>query len=327
MIDAANLKWMRGLRLLVGKNGNGDVSPTTGLVVENLRIAFELTKTIYRTPNVATIRVYNLNQDHEQVIRKEFNDVILEGGYQTDRRLFFRGNIKYTSAYREGNDRIVEIQAGDGDKDFRNALVNFSLAAGHDDEATIRALMQSMQATTLGYVRGKNLKAKHGRGRVFSGSMRDVADLVAKHNEAHWSIQDGKFVMIPVEGVRPEEAVVVSAETGMLGAPEADEHGITIRMRFDPRVVPGSKLWLRNTDVKIKALKVHLHTSKKGHADPKLRTDPDGVYKVYSIHGKGDTRGTDWEIECKCVGLDQRIPPVKGTGTTTFDTDVEMEML
>jgi hypothetical protein len=327
VIDTRILKWMRSLRLLVGKNGNGDVSPTTGLVVENLRVDFDFTKTIYRTPNVATIRVYNLTQDHERTIRQEFNDVILEGGYQDDRRLFFRGNIKYTSAYREGNDRVVEIQAGDGDKDFRNALVNFSLAAGHDDEATVRALMRSMQATTLGHVRGKNLRAKHGRGRVFSGSMRDVADLVAAHNDAHWSIQDGKFVMIPVDGVRPEEAVVVSAATGLLGAPEVDDHGITIRMRFDPRVVPGSKLWLQNTDVKTKALKVHLHTSKKGHKEAKLRTDPDGIYKVYSVHGKGDTRGSDWEIECKCVGLDQRIPPVKGTGVSTFATDVEMEQL
>lgn len=307
-------KWLRTCQLLVGKNGNGDVSPSSGLLIEDLRIKWEFTKTIYRTPNVATIKIYNLNQEHESLMRDEFNDVILQGGYQGNTRLFFRGNIKYANFYREENDRVCELNCGDGDKDFHGALVNFSLAAGHDDEQTIRQLMTTMQATALGHVHGKKIRTKHGRGRVFSGNFREVMDEIAANNEAHWSIQDGKLIMVPVDSTLPNEAIMVSSETGLLGAPEVNDKGIGINMMFDPRVIPGSKIWLSNNEVKMKHLKANITGQKRKLHGPKqpVRLDKDGIYKVYAVHGNGDTRGTEWVSECKCVALDSPIPSAKG---------------
>ena len=116
-------KWLRTCRLLVGKDGDGNVSPSTGLSIDStitpeaqkagatagIRITFDITKTSYRTPNVATIKIYNLNQTHENMVMGEFNDVILMGGYQGSSRLFFRGNIKYANAFREGFVRVDVI--------------------------------------------------------------------------------------------------------------------------------------------------------------------------------------------------------------------------
>jgi hypothetical protein len=310
-------KWLRACQLLVGKDGDGNVTPATGLLIEGLRIVFDVTKTIYRTPNVATIKVYNLNNTSEGMILKEFNDVILQGGYVgggEPMRLFFRGSIAFGSAYRDDTSRICEINARDGDKDFQGALVNFTLAAGHTDEDAIRKVLESFRATMLGHVHGKNLRSKHGRARTFSGNARDVLDRIAGNNDAEWSIQNGLLTMVPVDSTLPTEAFELSSETGLLGTPEANDKGITMKVMFDPRIIPGSKVWLKNNEVKTKHLNAAITGQKRKLHGPNVpsRKDPDGIYKVYAVHAVGDTRGDDWHAELKCVALDSPIPSSKG---------------
>lgn len=321
-------KWLRTCQLLVGKDGDGNVSPSTGLLIDStltpeaqkagatagIRITFDLTQTIYRTPNVATIKIYNLNQDHENKVNGEFNDVILRGGYQGSTLTFFRGNIKYANSYRDGNDRIVELNCGDGDKDFLRATVNFPMSAGHTDADVIRKIVNDLQACDLGHVSGKHVFDKYSRGRSFSGMARDIFDRIAKTNNAHWSVQNGVFNMVPVDSTIPTTAIAVSSETGLLSAPEVNDKGIGIKMMFDPRIVPGGKLWLLNNEVKMKHLKAQLTGQKRKLHGPNrpVRTDPDGIYKVYAHHAVGDTRGSDWTSEVKCVALDSPIPSIKG---------------
>jgi hypothetical protein len=334
---AQSPKWLRSCQLFVGKDGDGNVSAANGLKIDTaitpdaqrdgatagLRITFECTKTIYRTPNVATIKIYNLNQTHENMINGEFNDVILQGGYQEDTRLFFRGNIKYCNAYRDNDDRIVELNCGDGDKDFHGALINFTLAAGHSDADAIHQLKTSFRAITLGHIAGKNLFKKHSRGRAFSGNARDILDRIADNNDAQWSIQDGILIMIPVDSTLPNEAIAVSSETGLKGAPEINNKGIRMKMMFDPRIIPGSKLWLLNNEMKMKHLKAQLTGQKRKLHGPHrpVRTDPDGIYKVYAVHITGDTRGPDWDSDVKCVALDSPIPSLKGLPQSSSPDD------
>jgi hypothetical protein len=323
-----NPKWLRSLQLLVGKDGDGDVSPATGLLIEHLRIQFDITKTIYRTPNVATIKVHNLNGVSEKKILKEYNDVILQGGYLGSGqkpRVFFRGNVVFGTGYRDGNSRICEILAKDGDKDFHGALVNFTLAAGHTDADAIHQLLTSFRATTLGRVHGKHLDTKHRRARTFSGNFRDVMDRIAGNNDGEWSIQNGLLTLVPVDSTLPSEAFVIDSETGLLGAPEANDKGITMKVLFDSRIIPGSKVWLKNNEVKTKHLKASVTGQQRKLKGPKIpaRLDKDGIYKVYAVHGTGDTRGEDWIAELKCVALDSPIPSIKGLPqSSTPDGDI-----
>lgn len=321
-------KWLRTCHVLIGKDGDGNVSPANGLLIEHLRVQFDITKTIYRTPNVATIKVFNLTGVSEKKITQEYNDIILQGGYVGEGqkpRLFFRGNVVWASGYRDDTARVCEILAKDGDKDFHGALVNFTLAAGHTDADAVRQLLTSFRATTLGHVHGKNLDVKHGRARTFSGNARDVLDDIAGNNDAEWSIQNGLLTMVPVDSTLPTEAFEISSETGLLGAPEANDKGITMKVKFDPRILPGSKVWLKNNEVKAKHLKAAITGQQRKLQGPKIpaRLDPDGIYKVYAVHATGDTRGDDWTAELKCVALDSPIPSIKGLPqSSTPDGDV-----
>jgi hypothetical protein len=301
------LQWKRACQVIIGNGSTGD-----GLSVEQpLRISFKITKTIGRTPNTCLLKLYNLSQDSEDRIKGEFDEVLINAGYAGHAALIFRGNIRHNVSYREGNDRIIEIDAGDGDKDFNQTIVNTTLAAGTSTSDLIAHVLGNFTSTIRGQIVVKD--KTRIRGRVISGMARDVLDDVARENTANWSIQDGKLHMIPTDSTLPTEAIVLTSETGLLGAPEVSDKGITTRCLLNPQIAVNGKVWLNNNSVKLRVRQQKLalpgaHKPMKKHAPHEIaRLDPDGVYKVFAIIHEGDTRGTKWETESHCVALSRVI--------------------
>lgn len=301
-------QWLRVAQLVVGKGGNG-------LMIENLRIQFEVVKTVDSKPNKALIKVFNLNQTHDAQIRTEYTDVFLNAGYEGALNLVFRGNITHVFHYKEGTDWITEIEAADGDKDYRNAVVNEVLAAGATNQDVVDRVMRSMPNTSKGYAEAS--KAGRTRGKVLVGNARDHLDKIAKQDGANWSIQDGTLQIVKTDSLLPNEAIVVNSATGMLGAPEINEDGITVKFLMNPKATVNGALQLDNNNIQMKGTKIG--ETKKGNQqtgervnssnfqDGKYtRLDPDGIYKMLKVTHKGDTRGKDWQTEAVCVAIDGR---------------------
>lgn len=308
-------QWKRKVQLVVGKVG-------TGVLVENLRIKFEVAKTIESAPNVAIIKVYNLHPDNEAKIKNEFDEVLLNAGYDGAMRLVFRGNIKHVYRYRDGNDYITEIEAGDGDKDFSKAVINETLAAGTTTGQLVdRAIgtFRGVGGTTKGHI--QVIDRARLRGKVVSGNTRDVLHDVARESGANWSIQDGQLVIVSTNDVLPGEAIVIRADTGMLGAPEINDKGIAVKCLLNSQIRVNGAIQLDNNSIKAKRQQAQTLATKreKQETNPPLgreneqlvRLDPDGVYKVLKLTHKGDNRGTDWVSEIECIGLDQPIPATR----------------
>lgn len=299
----------RFCQVVIGNSAQGQ-----GLVVEKLRIQFEITQSILRTPNTATIKIYNLSQEHAALIKGEFDEVLINAGYVGASKLIFAGNIRHSFAYGEGTDRIMELDCADGDADFRNTVVNAVIAAGTTHSQAIDKLAAKFTSTKMGHMvvaGGKRI-----RGKVMSGPARKFFDEIAATNDAHWSIQNGVLQIVPVDSTLPTDAIVISIATGMLGAPELDDKGIKVTCLLNPSIRPNGKIWLNNNDIKDAILRQR--AAKPGAAKPKkppkkkhlARTDPDGVYKCYKQVLKGDTRGTgkDWTSEVFSVALEKTIP-------------------
>jgi hypothetical protein len=287
---------------VIGKAGSG-------LLVENLRVQFEVSKTVESAPNVAVIKIFNLSPINEAKIKNEFDEVLLNAGYEGALRLVFRGNIKHVYRYRDKSDYITEIEAGDGDKDFRSATMNETLAAGTTNAQLVDRAVGSFK-TTGGTTKGAvqiNDRARL-RGKVISGNTRDVLHDVARESGANWSIQDGQLVIVKANGVLPDEAIVITADTGMLGAPEINDKGIAVKCLLNPQLRVNGAIKLDNNGIKAKRQKAQALGKKQEDQKEPVRLDPDGIYKVLKITHKGDTRGQDWVSEIECIGLDQPIP-------------------
>jgi hypothetical protein len=309
-MSASTLQWKRDCEVVIGKGSAGQ-----GLSVKDLRIEFEITKLNGRVPNTAMVKIYNLTQDNENRIKGEFDEILINAGYVGASLLVFRGNIRHTFAYREGNDHIMEIDAADGDKDLRKTVVNVTLAAGSTAAMLLDHVVGKFSTTKKGYAVVKD--RRRIRGRVVSGLASDVLDDIAAESDGHWSIQDGVLQIVPVDSTLPTEAIVLRSDTGLLGAPEIDDKGIKATCLLNPRLKVGGKVWLNNNDLKAKIAK-ELETKPgakpvktKKHRGVLARLDPDGIYKVYKLVHAGDTRSTEWSTQVFCVGLSKVIPAGK----------------
>ncbi len=305
----STLQWKREYEVLIGDSEKGNA-----LSVKELRVKFEIIKTIGSVPNTCQLKIYNLNPDHEGQVRGEFDEVIVNAGYKGHSLLIFAGSIRHVFRYRDGNDWVMQVDAADGDSDLRNTIVNTSFAAGTSTSQLIDHMVSKFKKTTKGHVTVK--ERQRIRGRVLTGMAKDVFDTIANESDAHWSIQDGVLVMVPVASTLPDEAIVIRSDTGMLGAPEITDKGVKFKTLLNPQLRVNGKVMLDNNDLKARIAKER--TEKPGaHHKPKavktlVRLDPDGVYKVYKLTHRGDTRGTEWESEGECVGLDKSIPAGKG---------------
>jgi hypothetical protein len=291
--------------VITGAGGNG-------LLVEDLRVTFEITKTILRSPNTADVKIYNLHPDNEAKIKGEFDEVLVNAGYKNAAQLLFRGNIRHTFRYRDGNDWITQIDAADGDRDFLHARMVVSLAGGSTTQDLIDHVVSSFETTKLGHFVVP--AAKRIRGAVYAGPTREVLDRLAATLGANWSIHNGALDIVSADSTLPTQAIVVNADTGMLGAPEIDDKGITIKCLLNPKIVPNGKIWLDNNDIQLRVRKEREQAPGANKPSPKkkqkeiARLDPDGVYKVYRVTHKGDTHGNEWTSEVHCVGLGKAIP-------------------
>jgi len=301
-------QWKRTASLIVGKGG-------TGISITGNRLSFEINKTVDPIPNTAVIRVYNLTPENELRIRDEFNDLILNGGYVDSPKLIFRGSIMYVSRYRDGVDRIVEIQAGDGDRDYHKATVQATLAAGTKNSQIIDRVLGSFTDTIRGAINIPEVARL--RGKVISGNSRDILDALAVQTGSHWSIQDGALQVISAADVKPGIAIVVNSETGMLGAPERNDKGIAVKTLLNPEIQINGAVKLDNNRIRkkvetAKALATPREKLEKSSASQvPVRLDPDGIYKVIRVKHTGDTRGNEWTTEAECIGLGQPIPEAR----------------
>ncbi|HKS94990.1 MAG TPA: hypothetical protein VJV74_02530 [Terriglobia bacterium] len=318
-------QWKRVCQAFFGSKTTGNA-----IMVEDLRISFEITKTIGSTPNQAKITVYNLSQSREleivgrigdlddEVLSSDIDEVIINAGYKDATQLLFRGNIKHAFRHREGNNHLMVIEAADGDKDIRQTTINVALKAGTTDDQLVDHVVSQFGTTKKGHVIVPD--RKRIRGQVFSGGAPEVLNALAKQVNGQWSIQDAHLQIVPVDSTLPNEAVVMRSDTGMLSAPEISDKGVKVRCLLNPRVIVNGKVQIDNNDLKQQILKQRTRApgakpKKKKGTKVLARLDPDGIYKVYKVIHKGDTRGTssgDWVTEAYCMALNKPIPAGRG---------------
>lgn len=312
------IQYLRVCEVQAGVPGQaGGLKLRDSAAAPTLRIQFEIIKTLRSKLNTMLLRVYNLSPDNIAKVKGEFEDVLVKAGYEGAVSDLFRGQIRKRSTYREDNDWITEIDAADGDRDAQTATVNLTLAAGTTTEQLVQKISASLKSTTVGHIVVKE-KARL-RGRVICGLATDLLDDMAIDNDAHWSFQDGRLDIVRADSTLPTEAIVITAATGMLGAPEVDDKGIKVKCLLNPRIRCNGKIQINNDDVKLKIAKERERQpgAKKPTKPSKAKKknlahlDPGGIYKVYKVVHKGDTRDRQWQSEVYAVALEKTIPAGK----------------
>lgn len=198
---------------------------------------FKVRQADVQTPNTAEIWVYNLSGQTAQNVINEFNSVTLQAGYVTGNYgIIFQGTIKqYKRGKESAIDSYLEIFAADGDLAYNHAQISTTLAAGTTLTDRYNALVKAHQDAQPGLSAApppqtsSSLGGVLPRGQVLYGMGADEVRDYNRASQTSWSIQNGVIQARPQGSYLPGEAVVLTAQTGLIGMPEATQQGINSR--------------------------------------------------------------------------------------------------
>jgi hypothetical protein len=287
-----------------------------GLDLSNMRIVFRTTAMDASAPPGAFIRVYNLSDATATTVQKEFQKVTLQAGYETGNYgIIFQGTIKQVKRGKESAvDTFLDIYAADLDQAYNFGLVNKTLKAGSTLNDQVKASMDAMQKASDGASVSGSIPDSLGtggtlpRGKVLFGLARERLTDAADSAGCTWSIQDGKVNIIPLKGYLPGEAVVINAQTGLIGIPEATNNGIEATVLLNPLIKLGTRVQIDNaaiTNTTVNSQGFPSYTDLNFPAS----LSADGFYRTLVVEHRGDTRGNEWYSQLTCLALDASASP------------------
>lgn len=310
------VQYNRKASLLIGMN-EGEA-----LDLSEFRFMFSVRRGDRQTPNTVDIRVYNLKDETNQRVQKEFERVVLQAGYEGNYGIIFDGEIKQVRRGRETpTDTYIDITAAEGDSAYNFSVTAISLAAESTGaQSTVEAVIANMARfnVTKGYVPDNMPNDPLPRGRVIYGMTRDELRSVALNTGTSWSIQDGKVNFIPETAYLPGEIPVLSYETGVIGLPEQTQNGIRIKVLLNPNLKIGQAIELDNRSIQqyrynpspiAQAQNMREASQNKLNDKGEQSSGQDfGRYYVMQAEHTGDTRGNDWYTDLVCLSVDATVP-------------------
>lgn len=286
-------QWLRKAELLIGNDQKA-------LDFSQFHFTFHITQADKENYQAAFIRIYNVSDETKrQWDTEEFSKVVLSAGYQSGNYgVIFDGEIIQAVSGRESPvDTYIDIVAGEGYR-ANQATVNQTVAAGATGLTVVQAMADTMGKSLKKY--DYNPTTELPRGQALYGMSRDVLHYYAAAAGFSYYYDKGFLVWVPLQGHKPGEAVVLNADTGLVGWPQQTQEGVTLRCLLNPLLDVGSTMQLDNKSIQ-RAVASASYTSQLSYDSSIPPLDSEGTYRIYRIQHNGDTRGNDWYSDI--VGL------------------------
>lgn len=299
--------------------------------LSQFEIKFRTEQSDFETPNNVWIRLYNLSDETARRLMGEYTDLTLGAGYVENggQHTIFTGSIKQVRRGRETpTDTYVDIIAAEGDLAYNFSVINDSLERDLTDPGTqIGGLVTGAGGNGVNSYFAPGIvvtSPRLSRGKVRYGLMRAYARDMARTLDATWSIQGVQGA--PGEPIKyqlvfskqtnflygADQAVVLTANTGLIGLPEQTENGIKVRCLLNPALRIGGAIKIDNTSIQTAQLnlqKAYL-PGQPGVPTRLPAIASDGLYKILVLEHTGHTRGNPWysEIVCLAINPSARVP-------------------
>ncbi len=263
-----------------------ELKTNSRLIVENLRISFQVEKTEDSSPNKASIEIYNLSEDTRNKIRDSGKMVILYAGYTQNygEEIVFIGDIVSVSNSFSPPDIVTEISAIDGKEALSSSKISVS-------ESTNASALKILEKILSSFSIGNNLKQisvvdkRYIHGFVFSGFSKVALDKVCKFLSLVWSVQNNRIVITKFDSSDTTTILSISKDSGLIGTPSRvfsstrkakglslkETSGWSFECLLIPSINPKSKIFLKSKEIKEST-----------------------AFTVISVTHSGDTHGQSW---------------------------------
>lgn len=292
----------RQYRLIVGQPSGAGRS-SNGIEITDLRVQFNVTKTLTKNPNNSEISIYNLNPAHRELVEKPDTKCEFYAGYSEDAGpvLLFQGDVRFASTPFEIPDIETKLELGDGLKSYRDSMISLSYGKGIASQAIIREIASRMGLAV--YISDDLPNRLWDNGFSFFGAARKALDKVVAGSNSQWSIQNGVLQVIKQGGGTSKRALVLSADSGMIGSPQrmrkASEQVAEVTDNRTGKRVNVQRPTSKQDGWKVRGL---LMPSIGAGDTVKLESRTiESELVVSSVTHRGDSHDGDWQTEMELV--------------------------
>lgn len=272
---------------------------STVFTTSELRIAFDVSRTITSEANQCQLTITNLSKDSLSFIRPYESIGIVKAGYENP-SLLFQGFVKTTHTYMSGPDRHTEILLVDGLSSFKDKAS--SVSYGKDTpwskvvEDAIKELKLPEATTKKALSKLSEISAKTKGNYVHTGSPTNRLDQILGSLGYQWSIQNNNLSIVSVEGTSknaltrlteyhltdvPQPTADVDIGKGKGGKKKKGSPGIygwKLATLLLPQIIPGDKVVVDVEGV-----------------------SQNGEFKVIQLSHAGDSHGNPWNTHLEVL--------------------------
>lgn len=209
----------RVVEVLIGVPGS------EGVKVTDLRIVIQARRSHSKTPNTATVRIYNCSPNTEALLNVPGTVMIMSAGYVGQVATFFSGDVVRSESTIEGPDRVITVYVKDSVVALRDAKTNLTFKPGSSALDALNTI-----ASSFGLPVRKNLDITDvvlPRGLAFNSRVRHAMDEICQFLGLEWSAQGSEIQIIKKGGIYSDQAVLLSSETGLIGSPKPEAKQMT----------------------------------------------------------------------------------------------------
>ena len=280
-------QFLRKSRLTFFGSSGFIVNPADHVSPHEMRIAFNVSKTISGSANTFEVSVWNLNADHRNSIGKELDELQLECGYEPPEgggnlSVIAKGFIRDVQHRREGSDIITTVSSGDGDKAHRKATISKTYPAGTPVTEVVEGIYERMSEFSVD--RGEwlfpdDIRTTRRPYSMCGGCVRELNNL-GRGNGFYWSIQNGVLEVIPSDGHLPGD-VVITPDSGLVGTPTITDNGVKVSCLLNPAIRPNRVVQIRSDVLEMNAQDGRYRVSELGFSGDNSRGD-----FIATVHGE-----------------------------------------
>lgn len=255
-----------------------NVSPD--IKVEDLKIRFDIKKSILSNQNYCRVDITNLAQTTRNRITSDPNSLVrIKAGYAQNGGLVSigQGNISNVIHTFQHPDIVTTIYSKDG----FNSIIDNNISLSFKDNTSLKSVIDAIAKDLklpikfTDYDQGATFK----NGYSYIGSIPNALDQLGEQFKFKWSIQNDQLMIIRNDGSNKNKSVFLSAETGLVESPEL--------------IIKTKNLPLTNrNDYKVTAL-LQPQLEAGDLIDIKSKV-VSGTFVVKELNHLGDTRGNEW---------------------------------
>ena len=292
-------QFKRIIRLTVGQPGKD------GVVIEHLRISFDIDKDLTQQTNKCNVKIYNLAPETRKKIERPDSVCILEVGYAEGAglRRIFVGAITQAWTGDVGADAVTELEMSDGQVAIRDSVISLGYSAGTNGSKVVHDI--AAQMGLILHIADDVAFEDYPNGFSYAGYAKTALDKVCSASGATWSIQNNELQVIMGGGTTGIRALVFSASSGLIGSPERIVRGVK-RADSDKEETKKKKRKVKKKDKQEKKAGWKIKTLLAPTVNPGDATRVEsrtvtGWFRVETLKHSGDTHGNEWYTEHELI--------------------------